>query len=378
MKKMDGAIAGLIVDEYGTDEFMIRLSDPYWFQAFGCALGFDWHSSGVTTTVCGALKAALKKEDLGIYAARGKGNTGKDTLSEIETDASGRLFEAKIHKLSYASRISAKVDSSLVQDGYDLHHHFFMYDNNGKWAVVQQGMNANNLYARRYHWLKDSVYDFVEEPHRAICCNASSEILNVSAKESKGARDISLDLVRDNCLSRFSFQQRNLLEFMGQRPSILTMKKEHWIRDFDLTHRDREVLKRAYEYQPESFEEMLSLDGFGKKKIRALALVSDLIYGSPASARDPVTGKFSVRFLYTVGGKDGTPEPVNAEVYDTTIDFLRNALGNARLGEKDKITALQRLNSYVCSSSSYQDTPEVLRQSSPLDHQQKEGHSPLS
>lgn len=338
MKKLAGAISEVIVDEYGQKELLRRLSDPFWFQGFGCVLGFDWHSSGLTTTVCGAVKEALKKENLGIFVAGGKGKASRNTLFEIEKS---ELSTLKIERLQYASKISAKVDNSVLQDGFQLYHHFFVFDEKGNWGVVQQGMN--NLYARRYHWLSDNVVEFIEEPHNAICCDNSGETLDLTAKQSRETRKISVDLVRDNPEHIFHFRQRSLLEFMGQKEKVLNMTNRHWIRDFDLTKRDKEVLRRAYELQPSDYEELISLRGMGPKKIRALALISDLVYGSKASWKDPV------KYSFSHGGKDGTPFPVDKKTFDNSINTLKESLEAAKIGEEERLKAIRRLCCYVNS-----------------------------
>jgi len=188
MSRLARAVAVVTVEEFGTAELLRRLSDPFWFQAFGCVLGFDWHSSGLTTTACGALKEGLRglERDLGLVVAGGKGATSRKTPQEIE--AWGEHLAADPADLVFASRMSAKVDSAALQDGYQIYHHTFVFDNQGRWCVVQQGMNTETRYARRYHWLGEGVSDFVCEPHAAICCDNQSTVLNMVAQESDTAR----------------------------------------------------------------------------------------------------------------------------------------------------------------------------------------------
>src|ERR1051326_9180047 len=197
MVRLSREIAAHIVEEYGSDEMLRRLSDPYWFQAFGCVLGFDWHSSGVTTTVCGALKEGLRgtERDLGIYVGGGKGATSRKTTAEIAA-ACERLGRDP-QPLIYASKISAKVDNAAVQDGYQLYHHAFVFTPRGEWCIVQQGMNDTTSTARRYHWLSDNVTSYVNEPHAAVCCDATAETLNLVAAESAAVRDAAAALAKE-------------------------------------------------------------------------------------------------------------------------------------------------------------------------------------
>lgn len=348
MVKLAGGITEAVIYEYGPSEFLRRISDPYWFQAFSCVLGFDWHSSGTTTTTCGALKTSLDPAEHGILVAGGKGRASRRTPSEIET--AGDLFSLstpKLENLVHNSRMVAKIDNSCIQDGYQLYHHVFFLTEDGEWAVVQQGMNQYQRYARRYHWLSSQVEDLVESPHQGICCDTREEkTLDMTAGASEEARAISVDLVQDNPehLKKY-FQKKPRLE--AHQSSLndfypgLDMPAHHPVLDTDLTDRDMEVLKRAWEIQPANYEELLSLEGMGPKKIRALALISDLIYGSRPSWEDPV------KYSFTHGGKDGFPYPVDREVYDHSISTLQDALEQARLDKKDRYQALKRLEGWL-------------------------------
>jgi hypothetical protein len=345
MVSLSDAITEAVTKEYGPQEFLRRISEPYWFQAFSCVIGFDWHSSGTTTTACGALKEALKPEVHGIYAAGGKGRASRKTLSEIEAHGSGAdLTESKITQLQYASRLSAKVDNSCVQDGFQLYHHSFFFTEKGEWAVVQQGMGGD--YARRYHWLSDGVESFVEEPHSGISCDLVKEdVLDMTAAESRQARKVSLDLVNDNPnhLKRYLAEspQKRLTDYSDAPLPHLTMPSHHPVLGLDLGPKGFEVLKHAYEIQPSSYEDLVSLKGMGPKKIRALALVSELVYGAAPSWRDPV------KYSFTHGGKDGFPYPVDRKTYDNSISFLKEAVEEAKLGNKEKTNALKRLNEFL-------------------------------
>ncbi len=329
MVKLAREISIHIVSEFGSDEMLRRLSDPFWFQAFGCVLGFDWHSSGVTTTVTGALKAGIHglEPDLGFYAGGGKGAASRKTPSEIAL-ACDRL-SVDPRPLVYASRMSAKVDSAAVQDGYQLYHHAFFFTPSGGWCVVQQGMNDENGMARRYHWLSTSVQSYVNEPHAAICAEAASQTLNLVAKESECARTASAELSRQ--------QPSVVLSALKDVPA-LTMPRRHAVLMWDVNPAYlQKILLKTYERAPENFETLLGMEGVGGRTLRALALVSEIIYGTPASTRDPA------RFSFAHGGKDGFPYPVDTETYDKTVEVLRAAVTKAGIDRSERVQALKRL-----------------------------------
>lgn len=341
MVKLGNAITETIVYEYGQDGFIRRISDPYFFQSLGCVLGFDWHSSGLTTTVCGALKEAINKENFGIYIAGGKGKASKKAPEEIEKAA--ELFNisaAKTESLVYSSKMSAKVDNSLIQDNYQLYHHCFFMTEKSRWAVVQQGMNSLNNYARRYHWLSDSVASFVEEPHSAICSDKKEEnVLDMTAKESREARKTSVDIVNDGVGRYFKdIKQKTLLDF-GDKTERLAMWRNHYIKDMNETN--LKTLEKAYEIQPRTYEELAAIKGVGPKTIRALALIADVVYGKKASWKDPA------KFSFAHGGKDGIPRPVDKKLMDSTTVMLKNAVNNAKIGEKERLFAIRRLANFI-------------------------------
>lgn len=342
MVKLSDAIAEAIVYEYSQEEFLRRLSNPFWFQAFSCVLGFDWHSSGTTTTTCGALKVALGAERHGIVVAGGKGKTSKKAPGEITGAAEGfGLSEEKMKELVYASRMAAKVDNNLVQDGYQLYHHCFFITEKGDWAVVQQGMN--NETARRYHWLSDRVESFVCEPQAAICCDEKGEaVLDLSARGSDEARKASVDLVKDNPshLRKYFTGQGTIADFTGER-KVLELPAHHEVLGMDISERGWKALINAYELQPGNYEELVALRGVGAKSLRALALLSQLLYGAEAEWEDPV------KFSYAHGGKDGFPYPVNRENYDESIRFLREAIEGAEIGRGEKWEAFKRLEAFL-------------------------------
>jgi hypothetical protein len=326
-------ITRVLVVEFSPEEVLRRLSDPLWFQAFGCLLGFDWHSSGLTTTVCGALKEGLRglEGETGIFIAGGKGRTSRKTPQEIEGTCDRISLEAA--PLIYASRMAAKVDSSALQDGYQLYHHLFVFTLQGGWCVIQQGMNATTRYARRYHWLGEGVADFCCEPHAAICCDARGQVLNMVAHESRGARGAVAALAGEE-------PARVIAEV--DRLTRLEFPQRHYITAGDLnSQRLHKVLLKTYEQGHQTFEGVLGTPGVGPKTIRALSLMAELIYGEQPSFQDPA------RFSFAHGGKDGHPYPVDRDTYDRTIDFLKRGLWAAKVGPCEKLKAMQRLNAFL-------------------------------
>ena len=345
MVKLGRAISTIIVQEYSREEFLRRLADPFFFQSLGCVLGFDYHSSGLTTTTCGALKEALKPEELGIAVCGGKGRVSRRAPSEIGKVAElFSLSTSKMEGLQYASRMAAKVDNSCLQDGYQLYHHCFVLAEDGNWAVVQQGMSGR--LARRYHWLSSAIKNFVEEPHSGICGDRWEEVvLDMTARESDEARKTSLDLVKDNPkhLAKYvlSVEQRTLDEYLERSPWVLKLTMSPHHRISDLTERTMASLQRAYEIQPENYEELVAIRGVGPKTVRALALISDLIYGKPPSWKDPA------KYSFAHGGKDGIPFPVDRPTYQRTTEILESAIEAAKIEQKDKINAIRRLHEFL-------------------------------
>ncbi|MDO8886710.1 DUF763 domain-containing protein [Candidatus Oleimmundimicrobium sp.] len=332
MTKLAREIAIVIVTEFGPEEMLRKLSDPFWFQAFGCVLGFDWHSSGVTTTTCGALKEGIKDigPDLGLFVAGGKGATSRKTPSEIEKTEGFLAIDPKI--LISTSKITAKVDNNALQDGYQLYHHCFIFTKEGSWAVVQQGMNEVNLYARRYHWLGEKVNDFVNEPHSAICCDKKNPSLNLVAKESEEAREVTASLSRE--------KPETLVKEL-KRIKTLELPARHSVKVGDINpDRIEKIFLKTYERQPEDFKTLLAMPGVGPKTIRALSLISELVYGVKPSFKDPV------RYSFAHGGKDGHPYPVDRTTYDKSIEILRTAVSHAKVGREEKLQAFRRLGNY--------------------------------
>lgn len=321
-----------IVMEFGPQELFRRLADPYWFQALGAVLGFDWHSSGVTTTTTGALKEALRTLDLGVYAAGGKGGVSRKTPEMIRAVAEREGFDPA--PLIRASRLAAKVDSAALQDRHTLYHHTLFFTPSGLWVVIQQGMNPEVRTARRYHWLSEKVRSFVEEPHSGIAAQRKEpEVLNLVARESKEAREAILHLAREEPPEKVVRDYRRILERHLEMPS------RHALEAGDIRPEYlRKVLLSTYEQVPRDFEELLEVRGMGPGTLRALALVADVIYGARPSREDPAL------YSFAHGGKDGYPYPVHRRRYDRTVEVIEKALRLARLGRKEKLHALRRLS----------------------------------
>lgn len=341
MELLAGEISRVIIEEYGQKELLARLSHPFWFQSFACVLGFDWHSSGTTTTTCGALKEGLLHHpELGIFVAGGKGKTSRKAPSEIEM-IGDRLSISQTPNLIYASKMSAKVDNAALQDGFQLYHHCFIFTNQGDWAVVQQGMSDLKKQARRYHWLSESVKDFVNEPHTGICSDLKQkQVLDLTAQQSKKTRQIESDLVKDGKvifkdlkkLARFAESRR------ADKQLTLNLPNHHSILKTDFKSKYLwKTLQLAHEKQPENFERLLSLKGVGPNTIRALTLVAELIYGAKPSYTDPA------RYSFAHGGKDGYPFPVDRITYDQSIEVLKQAVNKAKINHSEKLSALKRL-----------------------------------
>ncbi len=333
MKTLARSLTEAIVIEHGPTVFLERLSDPYWFQAFGCVLGFDWHSSGVTTTTCGAVKEAVRglETDLGVFVAGGKGAVSRRTPAEITaaSEALGHDPAALVH----ASRMAAKVDNAAVQDGFQLYHHAFFFTVSGRWCVVQQGMSESARTARRYHWLGEKVASFVNEPHAAVCSDVRGVRLNFVAEESGDARLAAAEIA--------ARAPEDAVSLVARAPTLV-MPSRHMVGLADIDPRYlNKILLKTYERAPENFESLLGIEGVGPKTLRALALVSELIYGAKTSTRDPA------RFSFAHGGKDRTPYPVDRATYDKTIEVLNAALKRAHVDRGDKVQALKRLAAFA-------------------------------
>ncbi len=334
MKRLARAIIFKIIEKYSPEEFLRRISHPVWFQSFGCALGFDWNSSGLTTTTLGAIKEALKgyEKEIGIFVCGGKGKTSLKTPDEIQNWVWKIGFSEKItENLIYASKISAKVDNTLLQDGFSLYHHNLIFTKSGHWAVVQQGMNIERSLARRYHWLSFKIKDFFEEPHFGVASQIKVSPLNLVAKKSKPLRDFSPEILKK--------PEKFLKDFLTIKMKLRDVEY-HWHpvlkEKFDLG-RLRKTLYFIKEREPQSFKEIVEIKGVGPKTIRALCLVGEIIYGKKVSFEDPA------RYSFCHGGKDGTPYPVDKKTYDEVLGILEGGIKKSDLSISEKEKSLKNL-----------------------------------
>lgn len=359
MVKLGRAMIEVLIREYGPDEFIRRIADPVWFQSLGTVLAFDWNASGLTTILTAALKEAIRgqEKDLGIFICGGKGKTSKKTPEQIQDWGDKLLMHPRHTKnLIYNSKMSAKVDSALIQDGFDLYHHAFFFSKNGAWSVVQQGMNTAKGRARRYHWFSEDITDLIVEPHKGIVSDAFKvPTLNMSAKNSEASRNLSVQLVqsgyapiiRDLQIIRKHFsslsrmvsakvneQQLTFLELAPVEFKQHPVMHESFVRSKYLD----KILYLLAERKPQNYQELLAQQGVGGRTIRALALVGEVIYGAAPSYEDPA------RYSFAHGGKDATPYPVDRKTYDQTIAVLRKAVQKARLPLTEKEKALKKLD----------------------------------
>jgi len=353
MKRLSRAITLAIVEEFGPEEFLKRLSDPIWFQSLGCVIAFDWNSSGLTTTLMGALKEGIRglEDELGIYVCGGKGKTSRKTPDEIKMFGLTRGFDF-YEKLIYASKITAKVDSCLIQAGFQIYHHNFIFTKDGKFAVVQQGMNTQLQKARRYHWLSLKIKDFTEEPHSGIISDIKLKPLNLVAKESRENKEISVEMVREE--PKTFLKDLNLV--LESSNSLIKQKRlpgfcEIKLKDVEFHHhpverekfdlkRLKKTIEKAHFLKPENFEQLLMTEGVGPKTIRALSLVSEIIYGAKPSFEDPA------RYSFAHGGKDGTPYFVERETYDKTLNILEKAIEKVEISFKEKEKIKRKLHQF--------------------------------
>ncbi len=344
MARLGAVIAEAIVYHYGRDEFLRRLAHPFWFQSFGAVMGMDWHSSGITTSVIGALKRGLGplSEELGIHVCGGRGRHSRQTPQELM--AIGERVGFSGAELARASRLVAKVDGAAVQDGFDLYLHGFIVTDDGKWAVVQQGMNGGSRLARRYHWLSEGLKSFVEAPHTAIDGKNQGEIVNLTDRRAEASRLGQLDLLRDlgpdGIVREFNALERKVPPTPNQ-PMLphLVMPAHHDVRPMDvIARRLRGALAAAADCGPKDFAGLLLVPGVGARTVKSLAMVAEVVHGAPCRFADPA------RFSLAHGGKDRHPYPVPLKVYDKTIEVLKAAVANAKLGNEDRLAALRRLD----------------------------------
>ena len=326
MMQLGGAIVESIIMEYGRTALLQRMSDPFWFQSLGCVLGMDWHSSGITTSVMNALKKAINKrsQDLGIYVCGGRGNASRQTPDELLNIADRTGLNG--NELVKASRLSAKVDNTAIQDGFQLYLHSFIVTKEGEWAVVQQGMNQNERMARRYHWMSAAVKSFTEEPHTSIYGKNQGLILNLTDKNAQPLKRGILDLTREN--------PDKLIKEIS-----LIMPRQHEVQAKDVNlKRLGATLALAHNTDITDIESLLLLQGVGPRTIQSLTLVSEVIHGTTSRFSDPA------RFSFAHGGKDGHPFPVPTSVYDETIEIFDRSIHLAKLGDKEKSEALRNLS----------------------------------
>jgi uncharacterized protein len=357
MIKLSSAICKILIDEKGVKEFFNRISDPLWFQAFGCVLGFDWHSSGLTTVVTGVLKQSLNFEEHGITISGGKGKNSIKPKYEIYklAEKNYNLSTNKIDKLLYASKMSAKVDNSAIQDGFSLYHHMIFFDGDGNWTIIQQGLNEKFKLARRYHWLSDNLIDFIIEPHKGIIGNERIPFcLNMTSREAEENRKSCVDLVKEGSnsikSSIYKIVQTNSFENLDKwiSPNRLHSDSNNFDEQIS-TYVEKYIMPRKinwktmdelYDTRPTNYEHLISLNGVGPSTVRALALISEIIYGNRASWRDPV------KYNYAHGGKDGVPYPIARNTYDNSITYLSEAINGAEIDKLEKISSLKRLSIY--------------------------------
>jgi hypothetical protein len=335
------SIAIGVVRDYGPEEFLARLSDPVWFQALTCIIGMDWNSSGTTTITTGALKQGLKglENDLGVFICGGKGKTSRKTPEEIQDwGERGAVSEENSRALVYNTKMAAKVDSSLIQDSFQIYHHSFFFTKSGAWAVVQQGMNTQSQSARRYHWYSKNIKDLIQEPHSGIASQERlNNVLDMTAGKSEDNRQVSTGLVSQSfntlmkdirLLRKYYTPLSQMMEVAKgqQRLKFLNLENKEFKwhpvvkEDFSKSKYLEKILWRLCDYQPENYEKLLATEGVGPKTIRALALVAEIIYGAKPSYEDPA------RYSFAHGGKDATPYPVDRFTYDQTIKKLRGFL----------------------------------------------------
>ncbi len=354
MVSLSQEIIEVMVTEYGPDEFIKRIADPVWFQSLGTVLAFDWNASGLTTILTAALKEAIKghEKDLGIFICGGKGKTSRKTPDEILLKAeNANLTQGDANNLIYNSKMAAKIDSSLIQDGYQIYHHAFFFTKNGAWTVIQQGMNTKNQTARRYHWHSKNVKDLICEPHTGIISDTKQKnVLNLTSQKSENNRSLSTELVQGNYYSlmrdinllrkyssdlgkMLSFRSgNNLFTFLNLEP----VEFDHHpveLEDFSKSKYLEKILFKLTDEKPENYEVLLATEGVGPKTIRALALVAELIYGAKPSYEDPA------RYSFAHGGKDATPYPVDRTTYDENIRIMKKIVEKSKIpiSEKRKI-----------------------------------------
>lgn len=357
MVKLGREIIFVIAEEFGSEEIIKRLSDPVWFQSLGTVLAFDWNASGLTTVLSASLKEAIRghEKELGIFICGGKGKTSRKTPEEITFWGEKLSFSSSlVNKLVYNSKMAAKVDSSLIQDGYQIYHHTFVFSKSGRWTVIQQGMNTKNQTARRYHWYSDNVKDIVVEPHTGIVAYKKSPTLNLTAKKSEKTRQISTQLVNQSyfsllkdikILQKHSSSLSKMIKIRKKETQLtlleLSAAEFHYhpvvLENFLENRYLEKILVKLCQEKPTSYEKLLATEGVGPKTIRALALVAEVIYAAKPSYEDPA------RYSFAHGGKDATPYPVDKKTYDKTIEFFKKIINKTRLSYFEKKRLMEKL-----------------------------------
>jgi uncharacterized protein len=346
MTRLGAVMSQAIVHHYGRDELLRRLANPFWFQSFGAVMGMDWHSSGITTSVIGALKRGLAplEKELGLHVCGGRGKHSRKTPGELI--AIGERVGLDGAALAQASRLVAKVDSAAVQDGFELYLHGFVVADDGKWVVVQQGMNDARAQARRYHWLSEGLTSFLDDPHAAIEGATQGEIVNLADRRAEASRRAQLDLLSslgpDGIARELSVLENSRAKqatpVQAELPHLI-MPAHHDVRAGDvITRRLHGNLAAAAERGPADFPDLLLTPGVGARTVRALAMVAEVVHGTPCRFSDPA------RFSLAHGGKDRHPFPVPVRVYDETIRVLKSAVQKAKLGREEELGALKRLD----------------------------------
>ncbi|MEI4484305.1 MULTISPECIES: DUF763 domain-containing protein [unclassified Phyllobacterium] len=362
MTKLGALMCEAIIHHYGRDELLRRLSHPFWFQSFGAVMGMDWHSSGITTSVIGALKRGLTpmSNELGIHVCGGRGSHSRKTPSEL--NAIGERVGIDARALGQASRLVAKVDSAALQDGFDLYLHGFIVADDGKWVVVQQGMNGNSRQARRYHWLSEGLTSFVDAPHAAIEGQQVGNIINLADRRASDSRVKQIEVLKTLNPGRIVEEVATLEGTPAVKPTLsdqmllphLVMPEHHDVREGDI------IMRRLYgniaaavEAAPADFENLLLVPGVGPRTVKALAMVAEVMHGAPCRFSDPA------RFSLAHGGKDRHPFPVPLKVYDETINVLKSAVKNGKLGQREELDALARLDNQSRQLERYVTEPDL-------------------
>jgi hypothetical protein len=330
MTKLGTAIAESVITRYGRSELLTRLSDPFWFQAFGSVMGMDWHSSGITTSVMGALKRGLhaRSNELGVYICGGRGRHSRNTPSELRAISDRRGFDGEA--LVRTSRLTARIDNNAIADGFQIYLHTFILTADGEWAIVQQGMNENTAFARRYHWHSATVRDFMADPHAGIVGEHQGEIMNLVDGNARPAQLALLDIVQQKPVNTIQEAHR------------LVVPARHDVRASDLDlKRLGAILALAYERDFHDFAELLLLEKLGARTLQTLAMIAEVVHGTPTRFTDPA------RFSFALGGKDRQPFPVPLKTYDESLSVLASALDAAKLGDSDKIAGFERLHKFV-------------------------------